>query len=118
MSDPTPQLPVDDLRPMLAAIQEKVNVRTAEISSGIAELHTLVRTRLDTLDAEQIKIRSEIMSRIDRLQDTVEFVREDIRVNWHTADNAVNRARTSREEIERLTELISAMDRRYQLLAS
>jgi len=36
-----------------------------------------------------LRVRGEIMDRIDRLQETVELVRSDARVNWATADTAI-----------------------------
>ena len=77
-----------------------------------------LETRLEHLEAGQTKIRAEIMDRIDRLQGTVELVREDSRVNWATADTAMNRVRNSRQDIENLLAMITAMERRHQVLAA
>jgi hypothetical protein len=85
-----------------------------ELRPSIEEL----RASVEKLTLEQLKTRSELMARIDRLQETVELVRDDVTVNWATANTAINRARNSREDVDDLQRQISAMERRYQTLAS
>jgi hypothetical protein len=77
-----------------------------------------LRPFIEKFTLEQLKTRSELMARIDRLQETVELVRDDVTVNWATANTAINRARNSREDVDDLQRQISAMERRYQTLAS
>jgi uncharacterized phage infection (PIP) family protein YhgE len=98
----------------LDAGQTLMRTRLDQLDAG----QTLMRTRLDQLDAGHGKVRAEIIDRIDRLQETVELVREDARVNWATADTAMNRARTSRDEIDGLMAMIAAMERRHQTLSA
>ncbi len=52
--------------------------------------------KLTATQAEQTRMRVEIMNCIDRLQEKVELVREDARVIWATADTAINRPRNDR----------------------
>jgi len=73
------------------------------IETGLQEL----RATTQQISSEQSKTRSEIMDRIDRLQETVELVRDDARVNWATADTAINRVRNSREDIDDLQKQIA-----------
>jgi chromosome segregation ATPase len=93
------------------AVLKKLHEQT---TAAIQELRDVTAE----LGAAQSRMRSEIMSRIDRLQETVELLRDDARVNWATADTAINRARNAREAIDDLQKQISAMERRYQTLAS
>jgi hypothetical protein len=88
------------------------------IRSELSELDNVIKDTLGHIVADQVGIRTEIMARIDRLQATVDLVREDARVNWATADTAMNRVKNYREEIDNLTAMISAMERRYQTLSS
>jgi mRNA-degrading endonuclease toxin of MazEF toxin-antitoxin module len=111
----------------VAAVGEQVNL----LAAGRAELDETIQAALDNIAATVTgavepeiaklvntltQIRTEIMARIDRLQGTVELVREDGRVNWATADTALNRAKNYREKIDSLTLTLSVMERRYQTL--
>jgi hypothetical protein len=98
---------LDGSRELRLAVSDLRDTQSRELRLAISELN-----------GAQVKMRSEIMDRIDRLQETVEIVRDDVRVNWATADTAINRARSSREEIDDLQKVIAAMERRFQTLAS
>ncbi len=115
---------VGELLATLPALQKSVSALSEgfqglrdEVSELSASQSKLSASQ-SKLSASQSKLRSEIMDRIDRLQETVEFVRDDARVNWATADTAINRARKSREDIDDLLKMIAAMERRFQTLAS
>jgi chromosome segregation ATPase len=106
----TMQTGVQELRQDFATMQTDVR----ELRNDLRAL----RTTTEGISAEHSRTRSEIMSRIDRLQETVELTRDDARVNWATADTAINRVRNSREDIDDLQKQIAAMERRYQTMAS
>jgi chromosome segregation ATPase len=92
-----------------------------ELRASVEELRAsddVLRASVERLTLEHPKTRSELMARIDRLQETVELVRDDLTVNWATANTAINRARNSREDVDDLQKQISAMERRYQTLTS
>ena len=124
-----------DLLHSLMDIARVMNVLDDGVKATLSKLDTLgttlnqrfllfqtalreLRANAQEISSEQSKTRSEIMSRIDRLQETVELVRDDARVNWATADTAINRARNSRQDIDDLQKQIGAMERRYQTLAA
>jgi uncharacterized coiled-coil DUF342 family protein len=105
---------------LLNRVQSIVTSQDQQFST-LQELRASVdvlRASVERLSLEQPKTRSELMARIDRLQETVELVRDDLTVNWATANTAINRARNSREDVDDLQKQISAMERRYQTLAS
>ena len=95
---------------------ELISIRT-ELQELRATTERLGATT-ERLGADQVKIRGEIMSRIDRLQESIELVRNDACVNWATADTAIHRARNSHQDIDDLQKQITAMERRYQTLIS
>jgi chromosome segregation ATPase len=100
---------------------ESVATRVESVATRVESVSTQLagyEQRFDTLAGALLRVRGEIMDRIDRLQETVELVRSDARVNWATADTAINRARNTREDIDDLQKQIAAMERRYQTLAS
>jgi chromosome segregation ATPase len=104
-----------ELQSILADTKTAMASMSADLPKKISDE---ILPRLDQVSRDQMRIRAEIMERIDRLQGTVELVREDGRVNWTTADTALNRAKNYREEIDNLTTTLSAMERRYQTLMS
>ncbi len=63
-------------------------------------------------------MRTQIMDRIDRLQGAVEGLRDDSRVNWATAENAVDKTKALRIDVDGLHDIIRAMERRHQTLAN
>jgi hypothetical protein len=80
------------------------------------------QTRLDTglssLEAGQAKLRIDVMERIDRLQDTVTAIRDDIVVNFGATD-AVKRAHDStREEMRAYSEILTQIVRKVRTLES
>jgi chromosome segregation ATPase len=103
-------------------MRNDVTVLGTEIPDRLQRLQTLVEEGLSRVRAEAstdlARTRAEIMDRIDRLQGTIELMRDDARVNWATADNAMSRLRNTREDLEGLQAQISAMERRYQTLAA
>jgi chromosome segregation ATPase len=120
----TMQTGVQDLRQDFATMQtgvQELRQDFATMQTDVRELRNdlrALRTTTEGISAEHSRTRSEIMSRIDRLQETVELTRDDGRVNWATADTAINRVRNSREDIDDLQKQIAAMERRYQTMAS
>jgi chromosome segregation ATPase len=125
MSDPTENptglVKILDALQEIRRAQTGVSASVEKIVSDLPKIIALVQAKFDQFGSEQVKTRAEIMDRIDRLQGTVELVRDDARVNWATADwatadTAINRARNSREDIDHLQKQITAMQRRYQTL--
>lgn len=91
-----------------------------------------VESRLDGIEAGQIKLRTELSMRIDRLQEAVVHMKDDITVNFGRADYAQRLAAGLREDmrafggaIERgrgeviaLSEVMSAMERQSRRLVT
>jgi SMC interacting uncharacterized protein involved in chromosome segregation len=105
---------LEETKAAVTDLRGEVEPFLVSVWTGLQEL----RATTEKIGSEQVKARSEIMSRIDRLQETVELVRDDARVNWATADTAIHRVRNSREDIDDLQKQITAMERRYQTLVS
>jgi hypothetical protein len=117
---------IDGHQTELRSLSDAVVAMSGELQGlGQSVSRTLHTTLLPIFDdmvtqlrEEQVKTRAEIMDRIDRLQGTVDLVREDSRVNWATANTAINRNLTSRDDIDGLLNTIQAMERRHQTLAA
>ena len=67
------QTDLQELRATTRTVLQELRVAT---QTDLQELHATT----EKIAAEQSKSRSDIMSRIDRLQETVELIREDARV--------------------------------------
>lgn len=105
---------VSDLTLQRVALTESIG-RLTDTNTRFSEL---VIERLGALETSQNAIRTAIMDRIDRVQGTIEMLRDDSRVNWQTADVSLSNSRNLRGEVETLLGLISAMERRHQTLAT
>jgi chromosome segregation ATPase len=115
------QADVTSLQAGQSSLQADVSSLQAGQSSlrtDLSELGSSVGDSIRQVAADQTRLRVEVMARIDRLQTTIELVREDARVNWATADTALTRVKNYREEIDHLTAIITAMERRHQTLAT
>lgn len=60
--------------------------------------------------------RTDLMARLDRLQDSITAIRDDITVNMGAADNAKEAALSTRRELRGLSEMTSAMRRQIERL--
>jgi hypothetical protein len=73
-------------------------------------------TRFGRLEAGQDKLHIELMARMDRLENSLADIRNDIAVNFGTAD-AVKRANdNTREEMRSLHDIVAALVRKIQTL--
>lgn len=70
------------------------------------------------LRGELTQLRVDVMARMDRLQDTVTGMRDDIAVNFVRADRAVDAAEANARQVEILGREISGMQRQIQRLQS
>ena len=140
----------------LEAGQAKLEAGQAELEAGVAELraglaeHAGVLVRLESridslytrlerleanlerLEASHTRLRVEVMARIDRMQDKLGGILEDIAVNFGRADQVQRIARTFRddmqfiqatnagirEELHALTEVVSAIERKLRNLGN
>jgi uncharacterized coiled-coil DUF342 family protein len=71
--------------------------------------------RIEFADA-QVKTRTDVMGRIDRLDNALSAIRDDIGVNMHRADRAHAAADGTREELRSLGDQVNAMARQIQRL--
>ena len=75
-----------------------------------------IEKRQDSTEAELIKVRTEIMARIDRMQSTMDSVREDVAVNMAAAGTAMNNVRNIRSDFENLFDMVMTMHRQQMKL--
>src|SRR5712671_2472206 len=95
---------------------EATETRAAAMASRAEAVET--RALIKNLQAEATETRVAVMARIDRLQDLVERMREDISVNFGRADRAGDAALGMRREVEALGREVTAMERQIQRLQS
>jgi hypothetical protein len=64
---------------------------------------------LARIEMGQIKLQADIMARIDRLQDAITAIRDDVGVNMGAVDVARQVADTIREDVKLMREQVSVM---------
>src|SRR5438105_99065 len=77
-----------------------------------------IEQRLDGIEHAATETRAAIMDRIDRLQNLLGLLRDDIGVNFGRADRAVDAVLGVRREVEALGREVTAMERQIQGLQS
>jgi hypothetical protein len=85
-----------------------------QILRGIAGLDARlerIEARLDRVEAELPRLRGDLMARMDRPQDKVARMFEDIGVNFASADRAIRGVRAQRDEMVSLEDQVSALTR-------
>ena len=70
------------------------------------------------LRTEMGQLRIDIMARLDRHQDALTAMREDIGVNFDRADRAVDAMKGLRTEVDHLSSEVSGIERQVQRLQS
>lgn len=75
-----------------------------------------VLAALERLENGQTELRVDMMARMDRLQDSLTAVRDDIAVNFGTADHVRRANDHTREEVQALAATQSAMLKQIQRL--
>ena len=69
------------------------------------------------LERELAEVRAHLMARMDRLQDTLNRVHEDITVNIGRADTVERKGDHTRDELRDLTKVVSTMQRQIHGLS-
>ena len=75
-----------------------------------------LEARLTNLESGQTQLRVDLMGRMDRLQDSLTSIRDDIGVNMGRADRAHVAADNTRTELRALGEIVTTMGRQIQRL--
>ncbi len=79
-------------------------------------LRNEVRNELTAMAERMITMRTEVMARMDRLQDDITSIKDDIGVHYRTADRALEMNEHTRAEVRSLSEVVTAMGRQIQRL--
>jgi chromosome segregation ATPase len=111
-----------------AALQQAVaalatRAELAQVRAELTQVRLDLMGRMDRLEAgqerletSQTSLRADTMERMDRLQDSLTDIRNDIGVNFGASD-AVKRANdNTREEVRALSEMMSALVRKVRAL--
>ena len=77
-----------------------------------------VLAALARLEAGQAALRADLMERMDRLQNAILAMRDDITVNFGRADRTGHIARGASDEVRALGAEVAAMERQIRRLRS
>jgi phage shock protein A len=94
----------DPLATILAAV--------TELREGLARLER----NQEKLERGHERLRVDLMARMDRLDNAITAIRDDITVNMARADRAHEVADSTRSELRLLGEQVNAMERQIQRL--
>jgi predicted nucleic acid-binding Zn-ribbon protein len=92
-------------------IEQEVTIRAA-FTDIRADLRNF---RTDLVD-ELAKTRGAIMARVDRVQETVQAMRDDIAVNFGAVDQVKRAHDNTREEVRILSDIVSTLVRKVRTL--
>lgn len=83
---------------------------------ALAQLGSELRGDSAAIRADLTTFRTDLMARLDRMQDSITAIRDDIGVNMGAADNAKEAAHSTRKELRGLSEMVTAMQRQIMRL--
>jgi len=99
----------------MRAFRDEHRAQREELNAVRAEL-TAQGEKLMAQGEKMIALRTDLMARMDRLQDSITAIRDDIGVNMGAADRAVEANDHTRAEVRSLGEVVTAMGRQIQRL--
>jgi len=102
------------LATQLARLDEKVVGVVARLAEDVSRLDG----NLSRLDEKLDRTRADLMARMDRLQDAMTALRDDVTVNFGIADRVDSVAESARKETRALAEVVTAMQRQIARLQS
>ncbi len=102
----------DDLAQQILTALTRLERGQAALEKGQAALEK----GQAALAGDFVRLRSEVMARIDRLQDTVNLMHDDIGVNFGRADQVERKGDHTRDELRDLAKLVSGMQHQIHRL--
>jgi len=97
-----------DLRSELSDLRSEVS----ELRGGQSEL----RGELTQLRGEQTRLRVDVLDQLEKMENKLTLIREDIAVNMGRADAAHRAADNTRDELRALNAQVQAMERRQRMM--
>jgi hypothetical protein len=114
-----------DLSEMRADNQREFADVRSELSTALADVRSEsqrefadVRLELASQRSELGSVRTEIMARLDRLQNRFDTVRDDLTVNYQANEHTERLARNALEETRSLSEVVSSMHRQIRRISA
>ena len=96
----------------IIALLNGINDRLGRMEKGLASLEA----RMTVLDQGQTTLRVDLMARMERLDDQVTLIREDITVNIGAADSVRTANEVTKAELGALSSMVFTMTRQVRRL--
>jgi phage shock protein A len=96
----------------VAAALDRLEGGQASIGTKLSALET----GLSSVEAGQTKLRADVMERIDRLEDGITGMRDDLTVTFGASDSVRRAHSSTREELRELSDSVSALYRKLARL--
>ena len=98
----------------LEAGQSSMGAEVSSMGAGISSIGIEVSSiisKVSSMDSEISSIRADIMARLDRHQDRLTAIREDMFVNMSRSNHVAQAIDNTREEVRSLSDLVVGMGR-------
>jgi predicted nucleic acid-binding Zn-ribbon protein len=105
----------------VTTLGDQLTTRLDQLTTRLDQLTTRLdqlTTRQDRSETVQIQTRADVMARMDRLQDILTGMRDDLLVNFGTADQVRRAHDSTREELRTVNEMVSLLVTKIRLLES
>jgi peptidoglycan hydrolase CwlO-like protein len=104
---------VGALEGQIGALDRKVGALDAKVGSLDTKVGAL-EGRMTTMEGKITTLRVDLMARLDRHEDALSAIRDDIAVSMGRADRAQDAAENTREELRALGDQVNAMYRKMK----
>ncbi len=103
---------IDGRMGQIEARQDQLDGRMGQLDTRLDHL----AARLDRSEAVHIQTRTELMARMDRLQDAMTDMRNDVLVNFGMVEQVQRAHDSTREELKTVNEMVILLVKRIRVL--
>ena len=89
----------------------RIGVGLASIQTDIIPLLKQLSEEQDKLSSSHDKLRGVMLGKMDGLQGTIDLLRQDVHNSWGTADFAIRNSTNVRDDIDKILNLMSTMQK-------
>jgi len=107
---------IDQLGDRIDQVEKRLDDRIDLVEKRLDDRMAKMEIQIGKVASDVLSFRTDMSARIDRLQDTVTSVRDDIRVNYAATEAVDRRNNDTREDVRHLTQQVSIVYLRVKKL--
>jgi chromosome segregation ATPase len=107
---------IDQLGDRIDQVEKRLDDRIDQVEKRLDGRMGKMEIQIGKVASDVLSFRTDMSARIDRLQDTVTSVRDDIRVNYAATEAVDRRNNDTREDVRHLTQQVSIVYLRVKKL--